>query len=99
MTDLNNINLGEPDGYTDMGTPVWRDITEHQVPCDLIGTPMTPRPAHYAIPTCDGIAERRYGGYNACGAHSDRAQAWADEEYRVDRAEERESARYDDNWD
>jgi hypothetical protein len=93
-----DIDLGEPDGYTDMGTPVWKDITEHRVPCDLIGVPMTPRPAHQ-IPTCDGIAENRYGGYNACGPHGDRAQRWADEEERVARCEEREAARYDDNWD
>lgn len=96
MTIFNNIDLGEPDGYTDMGTPVWKDITEHQAPCDLFIVPMTPRPAGYAIPTCDGIAENRYGRFNACGAHGDRALRWADEDTRVARSEERESARYDD---
>jgi hypothetical protein len=94
VTDFIWNRIG-PDHYTENGAPVWADITGEHVPCDLADVPIR-RPAEYAQVTCHGTAERRYGPYNACGPHSERAAAWADQQAWGDRCEEREAARFEE---
>lgn len=62
-----------PDFTTDKGVDVWLDISDLAFPCDLADT-ATDNPQY----VCAGTAESRYGIYNACNYHFERAEGWAE---------------------
>ena len=64
-----------PDITTDRGVDIWLDISDLAFPCDLADT--APDNAEYV---CAGTAERRFGDYNACNYHFERAERWAQDD-------------------
>jgi len=76
--------MAAPDFITDGGVPVWLDITDEPVPCELGAHNV---PTDYGQFACVGVAERRYGDYAACNYHFRAARVWAEADAADARAE------------